>query len=97
MDDDSENGNDTTDSEATRISHKYLCWISVIPQEADQCTDEGADINYEFFRPRNIHNVQITCKLDVRRYVCQDTERGADYGRITCGHSIHSVIQVGTV
>ena len=31
LDDDGKNGNDTTDSEATRISHKYLRWKGVVP------------------------------------------------------------------
>ena len=65
MDDDGEYGNDSANRQTAGISHEYLCRIGIVPEEADQCTDKGADVNYELFRSRNVHNVQIAGKLNV--------------------------------
>lgn len=41
VDDDGIYGNDAADGQAARITHEYLCRISVVPKEADHRTDEA--------------------------------------------------------
>ena len=97
VDDDGFFGNDTADGQAARITHEYLCRISVVPKEADHRTDEGANEDYQFFRSWDIHDIQIAGIFDVAGYVCQYTQRQTDNGGVACCHAVHAVVQVGAV
>ena len=43
--------------------------IGIVPQEADKCTDEGTDKDYQFFRAGNVHDIQVAGIFNVARYV----------------------------
>ena len=58
-DKDREHGKDTAECKASSISHKYLRWESVIPQEADKSSYEGGCVDYKLLRPGDIHYVQV--------------------------------------
>ena len=73
VDDDSKYGNDATNGQAACISHKYLRREGIVPEEADQRTDEGTDEDNEFFTARNEHDVQIAGIFDVTRNISQYT------------------------
>ena len=69
MDDDGKDGNDASDGERTSVAHEDLCWIGVIPQESDECTDHGADEDDQFLRSWHEHDVEVGSILDVARHI----------------------------
>lgn len=71
MNDDCKYRYDTTNGQAAGIAHKYLGGKSIVPKETDQCADEGADKDYQFFTAGNIHDIKVSCIFDVAGYVCQ--------------------------
>ena len=57
MNDDGQNGDDAADGQRARVAHENLGGIGVIPQETDERTDHSADVNHEFLRARDVHDV----------------------------------------
>ena len=88
---------DSSNGQTARIAHEYLGRIGIVPQEADKCTDKGTDKDYQFFRAGNVHDIQVAGIFDVARYVGEYSQGQSDNGRVPCRHSVHSVIQVGSV
>lgn len=97
MNDDCKYRYDTTNGQAAGIAHKYLGGKSIVPKETDQCADEGADKDYQFFTAGNVHDIKVSCIFDVAGYVCQYAQGKTDDSRISGCHPVHPVIQVGTV
>ena len=97
MDDNGVYGNDAADGQTACIAHEYLCRVGVVPEEADKCTDESADKDYQLFRTRYVHDVQITGIFDMAGYVCQYAQCQTDNGGGARCHAVHAVIQVGAV
>ena len=97
MNNDGVYGNDAADGQAACIAHEYLCRVSVVPEEAYHGADEGADEDYQFFRARDIHDVQIAGIFDVAGYVRQYTQSQTDDGGVACCHAVHAVIQISAV
>ena len=97
MDNDSEYGNDSPDSQASGIAHEDLRRECIVPKETYQRTDKGANEDYQFFTSGDVHNVQITGILDVAGHVCQYAQRDPDNGGISCRHPVHTVVQIGSV
>lgn len=65
-------GNDAADGQTACIAREYLKTGRARKlQEADKCTDESADKDYQLFRTRYVHDVQITGIFDMAGYVCQ--------------------------
>ena len=50
---------DAADGERTGIAHEYLCRIGVIPQEAYETSDEGAEEYHQLLRLRYIHYIKV--------------------------------------
>ena len=97
MDDDGEYGNDSTDGQATRVTHEYLRGEGVVPKETNQGTDEGTDEDNQFFASRDKHDVQVTGILDVTGHISQYPKRKPDDGGISGCHPVHPVVQIGTI
>ena len=97
VDDDGKYSNDTSDGQTARISHEYLCREGIVPKETDQCSDEGTDIDYQLLASRYIHDIQVAGIFNMARHVGQYSQRDSDDGRITRSHTVHTVIQVGSV
>src|SRR5690554_3975226 len=49
----------STDGQTPSITHKNLCWISVIPKKTNQCTHKGGDKNGHLSRIGDVHDVEI--------------------------------------
>ena len=97
VNDDGEYCYDTANGEAARISHEYLCRIGVVPKETDERTDESTNVNYQFFRSGDVHDVQVLRKLHVAGHVCQYSQGQSDDGGVPRCHAVHTVIQVCSV
>ena len=69
VDDDGTYRDDTADGQRTRIAHEYLGRLGVVPEETEEGSDEGTEEYYQFLRTRNIHDVEVGGKFDVRRHI----------------------------
>ena len=95
--DDGCHADDAADGQAARIAHEHLGGIGIVPEEANQCADEGTDEDDEFLGTWDVHDVQVGCHVDVTAHVCQDAQRYAHDRRIACAEAVHAVVQVRTV
>ena len=43
--------------------------VGIVPEETDEGSDEGTEEYYQFLRTRNIHDIEVGGKLDVRRHI----------------------------
>ena len=59
MDDDGTDTNDATDGQGTRIAHKDLGRVGVVPQETDHGSHEGTEENHQFLRVGDVHDVEV--------------------------------------
>ena len=48
MDDDGTHSDDAADGERPRVAHEYLRRVGVVPEETDECSDEGAHKDHKF-------------------------------------------------
>ena len=48
---------------------RYPVRVGVVPEETDEGSDEGTEEYYQFLRTRNIHDIEVGGKLDVRRHI----------------------------
>ena len=69
VDDDGTHGDDTADGQRTRVAHEHLGRVGVVPEKTDERSDEGAEEYHQFLRTRDIHDVEVGGKLDVRRHI----------------------------
>ena len=73
MDDDSCDSDDAATGQGTRVAHKDLSGISIIPQETNQSPHESHQEHDKFFGAWHKHDIQIGCQIDVRRHIGEDT------------------------
>ena len=59
VDNDSRNSYNTTDRKTSRISHKNLCWICIVPQESDERPYKSTKEHHHFFTTWYIHHIKI--------------------------------------
>src|ERR1039457_1983680 len=57
--------NDTSESQASCITHKNLCRIRIIPEKTNAGPDKSAYIDYQFTGIWDIHYIQVIGKNDV--------------------------------
>ena len=69
MDDDGTHGNDTADGQRTGVAHEHLGRVGVVPEKTDECSYEGAEEYHQLLRTRDIHDVEVGGKLDMRRHI----------------------------
>ena len=58
-DEDSEDTDDTTECQTTRVAHEDLCGIGVVPEEACRRPDERSGEDNQLFCPWDKHRIQI--------------------------------------
>ena len=97
VNDDGRHGNDASDGERASVAHEHLCGISVIPQEADEGTNEGAHKHHQLFRLWYVHNIQIAGIFDMTAHIGQYADGHTYDGRVASTHAVHAVVQVGAV
>lgn len=91
------NADDTADSQTAGVTHENLCREAVEPEEADQCADESTEKNNQFFAAGNVHDIEVIGEHGVAGDVCQHNKRDANQGTIAGTHTIHSIVEIGSV
>ena len=97
VDNNGQDGDDAANGQATRVAHKYLGGIGVVPEETDERTDGSANEDDQFLRARDIHNIEVTGIFYMTADIRQDTQGDTDDGTVASRHSVHSVVEVGTI
>ena len=79
------------------LNTRTLGGIGIVPQKTDERSHRGADEDDQFLRARHEHDVEVGGIFNVARHIGQDTEGDADEGTIASGHSVHSIIEIGSI
>ena len=96
-DDDGADGDDAADGEAAGVAHEHLRGEGIVPQEADEGTHEGTEVDHQLFGAGDVHDVEVAGHGDVTGHIGQDAEHDADDGGVTGGHAVHAVVQVSAI
>src|SRR5690606_25917597 len=59
-----EDGDNTTQGQASRVAHEHLCRIRVIPEESQAGPHKCRTKDYEFRKVRDVHDVEVITEVD---------------------------------
>ena len=88
---------DTADCQTAGIAHEDLRGETVPPQISDQRTDEGSQKDYQLFRMGNIHHIKIVRPHHAAAHIRQHNECYSDDSRVAGTHTVHAVVEIGTI
>ena len=83
--------------EAARVAHEDLRRETVPPEEAYQRTHECRKKHYQFLAARDVHHIEIVRKHHIATDIRQYDKCRSDNRRVARTHSVHAVVEVGSV
>ena len=96
-DDDTQYGDDTTQTQTAGVTHEYLRGEAVPPVETDAGSNQGSDEDYQFADVGDVHDVQIIGENAVARQIGENGYANSDDRRCPCCQAVQPVGEIGTV